>query len=80
MLLLTNSMTDGMNVIDRYKTQLKPVSLVIFVLVTIIEITLKISVYIPLGDAGVNGIDCLEFIIFGVAGSWYILFLKTFKK
>ncbi|MCQ2579117.1 MAG: hypothetical protein MJ159_00290 [Treponemataceae bacterium] len=80
MLLITNAMTDGMDFIDRHKTQLRPVSLVFFILVIFTGIILKLSVYMPLGNSGVNNIDCFEFIIFGVAGSWYILFLKTFKK
>ncbi|MBR6216514.1 MAG: hypothetical protein IKQ84_08900 [Spirochaetaceae bacterium] len=79
MLLITNSIIFENAFLDNYQSIIRIFSLFIFFLTIAVGIILKLFVYIPLGKTGINNIDCFEFIIFGISGSWYIVFLKTFK-
>lgn len=79
MLLITNSIVFEDEFLDKYQETIRIFSLFIFFLTITVGIILKLFVYIPLGKTGINNIDCFEFIIFGISGSWYIVFLKTFK-
>lgn len=79
MLLITNSIIFEDEFLDNYQETIRIFSLFIFFLTIAVGIILKLFVYIPLGKTGINNIDCFEFIIFGISGSWYIVFLKTFK-
>ena len=80
MLLITNFIIFESEFLDNYKSVIRILSLTIYFLMIFIGILLKLFVYMPLGTTGVNNIDCFEFIIFGISGSWYIVFLKTFNK